>query len=113
MQPSLVFAGLALATLMKSSEMGLGTAGRNRAVWLRDQAQTSLEASWNSQWIDMALAKAALVRSRMPSTIPISDIHHRSLLSMNLQRIPFTLRNVRDSHSSAWTTLFAPSGLPS
>ncbi|KAF9227168.1 hypothetical protein BS17DRAFT_727147 [Gyrodon lividus] len=61
MQPSLVFAGLALATLMKSSEMELGTAGRNRAVWLRDQAQASLEASWNSQWIDMTLAKAALI----------------------------------------------------
>ncbi|KIJ68076.1 hypothetical protein HYDPIDRAFT_173755 [Hydnomerulius pinastri MD-312] len=61
MQPSLVFAGLALATLMKSSEMELGTAGRNRALWLRDQAQASLEASWNSQWIDMTLAKAALI----------------------------------------------------
>ncbi|KIK99397.1 hypothetical protein PAXRUDRAFT_822813 [Paxillus rubicundulus Ve08.2h10] len=61
MQPSFVLAGLALATLMKSSEMGLGTAGRNRAVWLRDQAQTLLEASWNSQWIDMTLAKAALI----------------------------------------------------
>lgn len=62
MQPSLVFAGLALATLMKSNEMELGTTGRSRAAWLRDQAQTSLEASWNAQWIDMALAKAALVR---------------------------------------------------
>ncbi|KAF8444834.1 hypothetical protein L210DRAFT_3444273 [Boletus edulis BED1] len=61
MQPSFVFAGLALATLMKSSEMELGTAGRTRAAWLRDQAQASLEASWNSQWIDITLAKAALI----------------------------------------------------
>ncbi|KAG1751431.1 uncharacterized protein EDB91DRAFT_1105483 [Suillus paluster] len=61
MQPSLVFAGLALATLMKSSEMELGSAGRERAVWLRDKAQAWLEASWNSQWIDMTLAKAALI----------------------------------------------------
>ncbi|KAF9241857.1 hypothetical protein BU15DRAFT_87078 [Melanogaster broomeanus] len=61
MQPSLVFAGLALATLMKSSEMELGTAGRNRAAWFRDQAQASLEASWNSQWVDITLAKAALI----------------------------------------------------
>ncbi|KAF8557671.1 hypothetical protein OG21DRAFT_1505168 [Imleria badia] len=61
MQPSLVFAGLALATLMKSSEMELGTAGRTRAAWLRDQAQASLEASWNGQWIDITLAKAALI----------------------------------------------------
>ncbi|OJA20523.1 hypothetical protein AZE42_01595 [Rhizopogon vesiculosus] len=61
MQPSLVFAGLALATLMKSSEMELGSAGRERAIWLRDKAQAWLEASWNSQWIDMTLAKAALI----------------------------------------------------
>lgn len=65
MQPSFVFAGLALATLMKSSEMELGTAGRTRAAWLRDQAQASLEASWNAQWIDITLAKAALVRPRL------------------------------------------------
>ncbi|KAG1832399.1 hypothetical protein EV424DRAFT_1342372 [Suillus variegatus] len=61
MQPSLVFAGLALATLMKSSEMELGSAGRERAVWLRDKAQAWLEASLNSQWIDITLAKAALI----------------------------------------------------
>ncbi|KAL4078296.1 hypothetical protein V8B97DRAFT_1936553 [Scleroderma yunnanense] len=60
-QLSLVFAGLAVATLMKSSEMGLGTAGRNRAAWLRDKAQASLEASWSSQLIDIDLAKAALM----------------------------------------------------
>ena len=65
MQPSLVFAGLALSTLMRSSEMELGTAGRTRAAWLRDQAQASLEASWNAQWIDMTLAKAALVRAHV------------------------------------------------
>jgi len=61
MQPSLVLAGLALATLMKSSEMELGAAGRNRAIWLRDAAQASLESSWNTGWIDMTLAKAALI----------------------------------------------------
>ncbi|KAF9230511.1 hypothetical protein BU15DRAFT_83535 [Melanogaster broomeanus] len=60
MQPSLVFAGLALATLMKSSETELGTAGRNRAAWFRDQTQASLETSWNSQWVDITLVKAAL-----------------------------------------------------
>jgi hypothetical protein len=61
MQPSLVFAGLALATLMKSSAVELSTVGRTRAAWLRDQAQASLEASWNAQWIDITLAKAALI----------------------------------------------------
>ncbi|KAI0058726.1 hypothetical protein BV25DRAFT_1810152 [Artomyces pyxidatus] len=61
LQPSLVLAGLALATLLKSSELERGAAGRDRALRLRDAAQSSLEASWNSQWIDLNLAKAAMV----------------------------------------------------
>ncbi|KAG6335686.1 hypothetical protein ID866_3392 [Astraeus odoratus] len=68
---SLVFAGLAVATLMKSSEVGFGTAGRNRAVWLRDQAQASLEASWSAQLVDVTLAKAALML-----TVYESSAHH-------------------------------------
>lgn len=48
--------------------MELGSAGRERAVWLRDKAQAWLEASWNSQWIDMTLAKAALV-SMLPASL--------------------------------------------
>jgi hypothetical protein len=63
MQPALVYAGLALATLMKSSELELGAAGRSRAVWLRDAAQTNLEQSLANQWIDLPLAEAALVRT--------------------------------------------------
>lgn len=70
-QLSLVFAGLAVATLMKSSEMGLGTAGRNRAAWFRDTAQSSLEASWSAQLIDINLAKAALMLA-----IYESSAHH-------------------------------------
>jgi hypothetical protein len=66
MQPALVYAGLALATLMKSSELELGAAGRTRAVWLRDAAQTNLEQSLANQWIDLPLAEAALVR-RLPN----------------------------------------------
>ncbi|KAI6033231.1 hypothetical protein F5J12DRAFT_799618 [Pisolithus orientalis] len=60
-QLCLIFAGLAVTTLMKSSEMGLSTAGQNRAAWLRDQAYASLEASWSSQLIDINLARAALM----------------------------------------------------
>ncbi|KAF8527466.1 hypothetical protein BU17DRAFT_81636 [Hysterangium stoloniferum] len=59
MQPSLVLAGLALSTFMKSSEINRGSAGRLRAMWLRDAAQSSLEASFNAQWIEPTLAQAA------------------------------------------------------
>lgn len=62
LQPSLILSGLALATLMKSSEIGLGEPGREHALLLRDSAQKALETSVASQWIDPTLAQAALVR---------------------------------------------------
>lgn len=63
-QPSVVLSALALSTLMKSSETGLGAEGRKFAEWLRDAAQSSLEASLNASWIEPSLANAAFV-SRM------------------------------------------------
>jgi hypothetical protein len=97
MQPSLVFAGLALATLMKSSEMELGSAGRERAIWLRDKAQAWLEMSWNSQWIDMTLAKAALVRVHPVFFRLSADILSRSLLCTSPLHTRSILPSVRDA----------------
>ena len=48
--------------LMRSSETELGAHGRERALWLKNSAQAALESSWNSRWIDLSLAEAALVR---------------------------------------------------
>ena len=62
MQPSLVMSALALATLLQSSEIELGELGRQRALRLRDAAQSHLEAAWNAGCIDPELAQAALVR---------------------------------------------------
>ncbi|GJJ13286.1 hypothetical protein Clacol_007538 [Clathrus columnatus] len=59
MQPSLVLAILAVSAFMTSSEIDQGSAGRMRALWLRDAAQSSLEASFNAQWVDPTLAQAA------------------------------------------------------
>ncbi|TFY79931.1 hypothetical protein EWM64_g4083 [Hericium alpestre] len=60
-QPALVYAGLALALLMKASELEGGQRVRDRAVMYRDSAQASLEASWNTNWIDLGLAEAAMM----------------------------------------------------
>ena len=60
MQPALVYAALALSTLLQSSEVGKGHIGRERALWLRDAAQTLLQASWRTP--DPGLAQAAMVR---------------------------------------------------
>ena len=42
MQPSLVLSCLALATFLQSSEIGLGKAGRDRAIWLKESAESAL-----------------------------------------------------------------------
>jgi len=64
MQPSLVLSALALSTFMQSSEVEKGSAGRSRALWLRDMAQSSLEQSFNARWVDPTLAQGAWVRLR-------------------------------------------------
>lgn len=81
MQPALVLGLLAVATLLGSNELEKGHDGRTRAcesskinhsptrmarscdllVWLRDVAQSALEASLNTSWIEPSLAQAAMV----------------------------------------------------
>jgi hypothetical protein len=61
MQPALVYSCLALAMLLRSSEIELGANGRAHALRLRDAAQSHLHESWNLQWIDLGLAEAAMV----------------------------------------------------
>ncbi|KIM22982.1 hypothetical protein M408DRAFT_267566 [Serendipita vermifera MAFF 305830] len=58
-QPSVVLSALAIATMMKSSEVGLGEEGRTFALWLRDAAQSSIDASVSASWIEPSLAQAA------------------------------------------------------
>ncbi|KAE9405655.1 hypothetical protein BT96DRAFT_915878 [Gymnopus androsaceus JB14] len=59
MQPSLILAALALAIFWQSSEIGQGSVGRTRALRLREEAQSALEASFNAGSIDETLAQAA------------------------------------------------------
>ncbi len=61
MQPSLILAILALSTFWQSSEAGFGSRGRERALLLKDMAQSALESSYSSGWIDETLAQAAWV----------------------------------------------------
>ncbi|KAJ7121672.1 hypothetical protein C8R44DRAFT_786662 [Mycena epipterygia] len=63
-QPAFILAGLAMAELMRSSESERGAAGRSRAAWLRDHAQSALHIAMsggNGDWIDASLAEAALI----------------------------------------------------
>ena len=64
LQPSFVLGALALATFLQSSnsENSKGAPGRERALRLKDEAQSALEASLASRWIDDNLVQAAWVR---------------------------------------------------
>lgn len=61
MQPALIYACLAMAKLIRSSEVELGANGRVHALRLRDAAQAHLRESWNIRWVDLGLAEAAMV----------------------------------------------------
>ncbi|KAI0249633.1 hypothetical protein BJV78DRAFT_1155707 [Lactifluus subvellereus] len=61
MQPALVYACLAMAMLMRSSEIERGASGRAHALRFRDAAQVHLHESWNAQRVDLGLAEAAMV----------------------------------------------------
>ncbi len=61
LQPALVLSALAMACLMKSSQVERGREGRDRALALRDEAQSMLETACNTRQIDYQLAEAALV----------------------------------------------------
>ena len=61
MQPALVIAALALATIMMSSHMELGSAGRERARNLGEYANSLVQAALSDGSTDPALAQAFLV----------------------------------------------------
>ena len=65
MQPPLVIATLALATIMMSSQMELGLTGRERAKTLGECANGLIQAALNDGSTDPTLTQAVLV-----STLP-------------------------------------------
>ena len=60
-QPAFIYSGMALSALMKSSERGRGSSGREVAMRLASSAQSALTASFRSGQIDVKLAGAAFV----------------------------------------------------
>ncbi|KAL7281276.1 hypothetical protein ACG7TL_004585 [Trametes sanguinea] len=59
MQPSLLFAALALGTLTQSSEVERGKHGRDMALKLVDMAHGAMQSSLATGWVDVGLAHAA------------------------------------------------------
>nr|VWP02472.1 Zn(2)-C6 fungal-type domain-containing protein [Ganoderma boninense] len=65
---SLVMSALAMALLMKSSEIELGHRGRELALTFRNKAQACLEDACHSQTFDHTLAEAALILALFESS---------------------------------------------
>ncbi|KAH9176032.1 hypothetical protein EDB89DRAFT_1846911 [Lactarius sanguifluus] len=63
MQPSLLLSLLAVSTLVQSSQQARPEESRRKAIMLRDEAQSALEASLYARAIDGELAQAAWVLS--------------------------------------------------
>ncbi|KAI0356257.1 hypothetical protein OH77DRAFT_1423872 [Trametes cingulata] len=59
MQPSLLLSALAVGTLAQSSEIEEGAPGRMRALKLLEMADSALQASFASGWVDYGLVQAA------------------------------------------------------
>lgn len=107
MQPALIYAGLALATLMKSSALELAHAGRVRALWLRDAAHSNLEQSLGANWIDVPLAEAALMlalfeASAHPQHAPARAAAAIGYLDTIIRRLQLTAIDANDPDVSAF-----------
>ncbi|KAH9020844.1 hypothetical protein EDB85DRAFT_1895962 [Lactarius pseudohatsudake] len=101
MQPALVYAYLAMAKFVRSSEIELGVCGRLQALKLRDVAKTHLQESWNKQWIDLGLAEAAMVlalfeTSAHPQHNDASADAALLLLDEIIQTLQLTVLDARD-----------------
>ncbi|KAF8625311.1 hypothetical protein AX15_005441 [Amanita polypyramis BW_CC] len=81
-QPAFIYSGMALAMLMKSSEKGHGSSGRDDAMQLFSLAKSALSASYRSGWIDIKLAGAAFIMAMFETSMhPLYD-PNRLLLAL-------------------------------
>ncbi|KDQ09246.1 hypothetical protein BOTBODRAFT_37153 [Botryobasidium botryosum FD-172 SS1] len=114
MQPSLVYAGLALATLLQSSENELGAVGRHRALRLRDAAESSLEAAIAVRRFDPGLAQAAWMITLFEASCHPQYTHLRLISS--IQRLDAIISVSRLTCIDAGdddASIFLPHSVPS
>ncbi|OAX40959.1 hypothetical protein K503DRAFT_562213 [Rhizopogon vinicolor AM-OR11-026] len=117
MQPALLPAALAIATLFQSSEAGYGKEGRDRAVRLRDVAQGHLEASLNARWIDDSLAQAAWLLAFFEICPHPQYTRERSssailMLDMIIRCLSLTFIDLENPHSAKFSRRSVPTIAP-
>ncbi|THH31408.1 hypothetical protein EUX98_g2788 [Antrodiella citrinella] len=114
-QPALVMAAIALATLMKSSQIELGRDGRDRALFWRNNAQAALEIACGvPQELDYTLAEAALILALFESSAHPEHSTERANSALQLMdRIIVTLSLQLGDIADPDATNFAERSVPS
>lgn len=112
-QPAFIYASLALAMLMKSSEKGRGMAGREEALRLFGLAQSALSNSYRSGWIDIKLAAAALIMALFESSLhPLYSPDRLVRALHDLDDIVRTLKPTQKDASDPLATKFPVGSVP-
>ncbi|KAI9437449.1 hypothetical protein H4582DRAFT_2057821 [Lactarius indigo] len=110
LQPALVYAYLAMARFVRSSEIEFGACGRLQALKLRDLAKTHLQESWSMQWVDLGLAEAAMVLALFETSCTPASTTTRSaddallLLDKIIQTLQLTVLDARDHDTLDYST---------
>ncbi|KAJ4481978.1 hypothetical protein J3R30DRAFT_3455583 [Lentinula aciculospora] len=108
MQPSLVMAALSLSIFWQSSEIEEGEKGRTRALLLREEAQSALEASFNAGSIDETLAQAAWLLALFevcahPEHSTCRSVSAIVMLDSIIRCLALTVLDADDPNSSVYT----------
>ncbi|KAI0829772.1 hypothetical protein BC628DRAFT_1477485 [Trametes gibbosa] len=112
MQP-LIMSSLAMAMLMKSSDVECGPNGRAVALSLRDRAQACLLSACRSQTFDYTLAEAALMMALFESSShPLYSSKRASEALQLLDRIVHVLSLTTLDRNDPLASSFAPQSAP-
>ncbi|OSD04134.1 hypothetical protein PYCCODRAFT_1451417 [Trametes coccinea BRFM310] len=108
MQP-LIMSALAMATLMKSSDIEYGARGRELALSFHSRAQACLEIACRSQTFDYTLAEAALIMALFESSAhPLYSPERANNALQLLDRIIHVLSLTSIDHDDPYASSFQP-----
>ncbi|KAJ7600829.1 hypothetical protein C8J56DRAFT_813769 [Mycena floridula] len=112
-QPCMILAAIAISVFFQSSEQGRGMEGRQQAMRFRDEAQGSLEASYNAGWVDESLAQAAWMLAMFeicahPDYSTFRSVSSMVLLDQIIHSLCFTAIDVNDPQANVFQTDAVP-----
>ncbi|KAL1745128.1 hypothetical protein HDZ31DRAFT_37102 [Schizophyllum fasciatum] len=113
MQPGLIYGALAISIFFRSSQLEGKEIGRERALRFRDMAQGYIDASYNTQSIDLELAQAAWLAALFE--VCAHPLHSTSrcaaalrILDAIIQSLQFTSIDFEDPRTSMFNKSCVP-----